>query len=309
MNILFVGFGSIAQKHFKVLLELMPKSNFFALKSSPRPTNDFRIKDIFEWNSLPSAIDFAIISNPTYKHTETIIELVKRNIPLFIEKPISHQLESLDKLDKEIRLKNLPTYIACNLRFLPALIHLKEKVLPTVNKINEVSTYCGSYLPDWRPGQDYQKIYSTQESMGGGVHLDLFHELDYNYWLFGLPEKSCGTLRSKSSLEISAPDFASYQLQYRDFTSLVTLNYYRRTPKRELEIVTDKDIFTVNLLKNCITDGSGNIIFANPEYGIANTYKGQMLYFLDMLQGKKAPINTFSESLQILKICLHAKAI
>ena len=307
MKVLFVGFGSIAKKHYQALKKLKPDVIIYALKSSEQTSEVMDITDVFNWDEVPSDINFAIISNPTFKHTEALAELVNRNIPVFIEKPLSDKLDKLEIIETQILKKKLTTYVACNLRFLPALQYLKNIILSEDKRINEVTVYCGSYLPDWRPGKDYRNIYSSQKEMGGGVHLDLFHELDYTCWLFGLPSDSFKILRSKSSLNISAIDFANYQFIYPDFISSITLNYYRLDPKRTIEIVTTDGTLILNLLSNTISDNKGEILFANPDFTINDTYLAQMEYFLGILAEINPPMNTFSESLQILKICLTSE--
>ena len=64
--------------------------------------------------------------------------------------------------------------------------------------INEINVYCGSYLPDWRPETNYKNIYSSYKNKGGGVHLDLFHEVDFIYWIFGNPDTIYNFLSNKS---------------------------------------------------------------------------------------------------------------
>ncbi len=313
MKVLFVGFGSIAQKHFQALRSLRPNTTIYALKSGNQSSEDSRIIDLYHWAEVPLDLNFAIISNPTFKHTEVLERLIEYSIPLFIEKPISHRLEGLNKLAAQIKQSGVISYVACNLRFLPVMQYLKTELLPTVSNIEEVSVYCGSFLPDWRPGKDFKKIYSANEEMGGGVHLDLFHELDYTYWLFGMPQRSFCTLRNNSSLCISAIDYAHYQFLYASFTSCITLNYYRRDTKRTIEIVTSETTYAVNLLNNSIIDSEGNSIFEGQTYTINNTYYdtyiSQMKYFLGMLEGANPPFNTFLESLKILEICLESEKI
>ena len=43
---------------------------------------------------------------------------------------------------------------------------------------------CHSYLPQWRK-KNYKKSYSSNAKLGGGVSLDLSHEIDYIQWIFG----------------------------------------------------------------------------------------------------------------------------
>ncbi len=168
------------------------------------------------------------------------------------------------------------------------------------DKINEVNVYCGSYLPDWRPGKDFRTLYSADPGRGGGVHLDLFHELDYLVWIFGQPIKHNGTFRNVSSLNINAIDYANYVLCY---PASVILNYYRRKAKRVMEIVFSDKTWIVDLLKNEIRDENEILIFAS-EFEIMDTYKKQMSDFIEGLKSN-SPLNTLKESVEILKICLN----
>src|SRR5690606_19349874 len=131
-------------------------------------------------------------------------------------------------------------------------------------RVNEVNVYCGSYLPDWRPGVDFRKVYSANKELGGGVHIDLIHELDYVFWLWKEPRKTRAFFSNTSSLDISAFDYANYLWTYDGFSVSIVLNYYRRDPKRTLEIVTEQATYQVDLLNNTI-EKNGEIVFSSQQ--------------------------------------------
>jgi predicted dehydrogenase len=304
MNILLIGLGSIAKKHIEALRALKIDFKIYALRSNKKSKTEEGIDNIFNLEDANVVFDFAIISNPTHLHFEYIEKLAQKAINLFIEKPAIHSLKNSDKLLRLIRNGKIITYVACNMRFHPCITYLKNKIDTETLRINEVNVYCGSYLPDWRPGKDFKTIYSANASMGGGVHLDLFHELDYTTWLFGFPFKSQSILRSSSSLNINAIDYANYQLEYGSFTANIVLNYYRKEAKRIIEIVLENEIYIIDLIKNVVIGKNGSIIYENSNFVFSNMYKDQMNYFLDHLKSNTRPMNSFSESLEVLKICL-----
>lgn len=303
MKILIVGLGSIGKKHVKAIKSLQPQTEIFALRSRvdaedyPNVTNIYKIDHISNIN-----VDFAIISNPTSEHKKTINELTQFGFPLFIEKPIFSSLEIGDMVHMVTR-KKIITYVACNLRFLDCIKYLKDK-LPQIpnDKLNEVNVYCGSYLPSWRPNHDFRKSYSAIAELGGGVHIDLIHELDYLYWLFGEPKWVQRNFRSQSSLSISSYDYANYLLDYNGFCANVVLNYYRIEPKRSLELVFDAETWNIDLLKNQIT--CNNEIIFSSEQRITDTYQTQMEYFINALKENANTFNTVSDAYNVLKICL-----
>ena len=303
IRVLIIGLGSIAKKHITALRSLSEEFEIFALRSSLDASKYEDVINIFDLDD--TVFDFAIISNPTYLHFKYIKLLAPKSIPLFIEKPAVHSLDNLDEILNLVAKKKVTTYVACNLRFHPCLKFLKEKIDNQNLLINEINIYCGSYLPDWRPGLDFRNIYSANLKMGGGVHLDLFHEIDYVTWLFGQPKLYNSVKRSVSSLSIDSIDYANYILEYENFTTSIILNYYRKKAKREIEIVFDQITWNVDLINNSIKTDEGDVIFEVKQFDVLQTYKSQLSYYIDCLKVKSQPMNSFEDSIPALKICLE----
>lgn len=301
MKVLIVGLGSIASKHIEALKKIDPKTVFYAMRSSMNADSKKGITNIFSFDDLNHLeIDFAIISNPTSVHLETIEHLIPKKIPLFIEKPLFSTLEN-EVVLQEIENNKITTYVACNLRFLDCLKFAKKHI--EGKRVNEVNIYCGSYLPDWRPGIDYKTTYSANKKLGGGVHIDLIHEIDYAYWLFGKPQKVNKVFSSKSSLNIDAYDYANFLFEYADFNASIVLNYFRRDAKRTLEIVCDDQTLLVDLVKNSVYIDKEIIYYS--EKSILDTYEDQLRFFVNEVIDKKKKFNTVDEAYEILKICLQ----
>lgn len=303
MNVLIVGLGSIARKHITVLRGIDAGVKIYALRSSLDAAEYDGIQNVFSLTELKSVLlDFAIISNPTAEHRVTIESLLPLNCPLFIEKPLYHTLK-IEGLLQQVKEAGILTYVACNLRFLECIQFVKNELLKENRVINEVNVYCGSYLPEWRPGMDFRKVYSAVPEAGGGVHIDLIHELDYIYWLFGKPEYTHRVFRNSSSLEIEAYDYANYCLVYEHFCAGVVLNYFRRDARRTLEIVCDNGTWEVDLRANrVVKDGS---VWFRSERGILDTYLTQMSYFVELVKKHSVvSFNSFEDALNVLKIGL-----
>ncbi len=301
MNVLLIGLGSIGLKHVNALKKIDSEVDIFALRSSPSSKHVEGVIDLYDFDEIQShQFNFCIISTPTANHKQDISKMVNLGIPLFIEKPLFHTLQIKETVEL-LNASKIKTYVACNLRFLDCVRFVQNELHTKQLRINEVSVYCGSYLPDWRQNKNYKEIYSAKPEMGGGVHLDLIHEIDYVYWLLGKPKSVRKNLSSNSSIDIESIDYANYLLSYEDFCASITLNYYRRDAKRTFELVCSEGTYYVDLLRNQVTFNE-EIVYSSKQTFI-ETYTKQLVYFIDNMN--KKTFNDANEALEVLKICLH----
>lgn len=301
MNVLIIGLGSIAKKHIDALRKIKKEVQFYALRSNTASEKVDGVIDIYSLDDCTN-VDFVMITNPTAFHAVAIQQVIRFKKPLFIEKPPFHNLENVDSCSTLLKNNAIATYTAFNLRFLDCLVYLKKNI--DISKVQEVNVYCGSYLPNWRANTDYKKNYSANATMGGGVHLDLIHELDYVLWIFGKPIEVKSVLRSNSKLEIEATDYANYTLVYKNFVVNIVLNYYRKDTKRTCELVFEDGTWNVDLIKNTIYDlESQNVVFQSTQT-VIDTYTQQMDYFCESVLKNREGFNSIEESVETLKIAL-----
>lgn len=306
MNILIIGLGSIAKKHINAIMQINPKAKIYALRSTNHSINEYKnVINVYSLFEIKVELNFVLISNPTSLHENAILNCISLKIPIFIEKPVLSNLKNAQFIQNQINKNNIITYVACNMRFNPAIEFIKSSLLNQIKKINEVNIYCGSYLPTWRPESNYRTSYSSDRNLGGGVDLDMIHEIDYAVWLFGYPEKIQSIKSSKSSLNINSNDYAHFALEYNDFIANITLNYFRLDTKREVEILTNEDTYIVNLQNSTIFSKLKNTYIFNCQYNILDTYLKQMEYFFQHINSRKKTMNDFGDGVKILNIALN----
>ena len=129
---------------------------------------------------------------------------------------------------------------------------LKNKSIVTAN------VTCNSYLPNWRD-RNYKNIYSSIKNKGGGVHLDLSHEIDYSNWIFEKFKTENITLKKLSNLKIDSYDYFNL-IGYSKFVKLINinLNYFSQKNKRNIEVIMNNQLIDADLIKNKINFYSKN---------------------------------------------------
>ena len=93
---------------------------------------------------------------------------------------------------------------------------------------------------------DYKKSSSAKRKSGGGVLLDLSHELDYIQWLFGKIKLDYVYINKLSDLKISTEDFLSLSGKTKRSKRLqLELNYFSKNNTRR--IIADGKNLSLNI--------------------------------------------------------------
>ena len=85
------------------------------------------------------------------------------------------------------------------------------------------------------------------------------------------------------------------------------LNYFRKDTKREIEIVAENETLLCDLQNCVIKNLTNDTILYKKKYNIMETYIAQMNYFIDIVNKGCKPMNSFEESLNVLKIALNER--
>ncbi|KYK25674.1 hypothetical protein AYK26_07800 [Euryarchaeota archaeon SM23-78] len=228
-------------------------------------------------------VDCAFICTPTQFHVNHATEYIERGIPVFIEKPLTYNMEELEKIESLVKKQPVISMVGCNLRFHPSL--LKAKIIASTRRVIYARAETGYYLPFWRQ-EDYRKSYSASEY--GGIVLDAIHEPDYLYWLFGDIKDLKMVCDKVSNLEIKKEDIAEIGIIFESgLSASVHCDYLMKNYHRKLDLYMPHEVISFKIQPT-------NIM-----------YKKEVQYFLDCVKERKEPMNNIKEAGYVLSKILE----
>jgi predicted dehydrogenase len=241
MKALIIGHGSIGSRHANIIFAMDEFDEVVVLSSQ----KNLFFKTITSLNDIAKINpDYIVIASNTSLHFEQLqfLEENFRDKTIIVEKPLFDQIHKLNISKNKV-------YIGYNLRFHPMIRKIKE--ICESRRLWSIYTFCGSYLPGWRPGRDYSETASAKKITGGGVLLDLSHELDYIQWIAGdiSPEHTYN--EKLSNLEIDTDDFLMLAGKTASGARLhIGLNYFTRKPIRQIIIDGEGVSIQADLITN-----------------------------------------------------------
>lgn len=289
---LIIGFGSIGRKHAQILGKHLGKNNVYVLTK----------QDEIEFNSIDSfnkinAIDpdYIVVASETSLHLKHVLNLERicREKVVLIEKPLFDE-------NRKVNLSNNHYLVAYNLRFHPLINLLKDKI--NDEKIISAKAICHSFLPNWRKNIKYQESASASKSKGGGVLLDLSHEIDYMQYIFGDLSVSYSINKKVSNLDIDTDDYLLIcgELNRGGLFNIET-SYFSKNTRRKIFIETPNVSIELDINKSqmkIFTDHKEEII-SEKDYNPADTYVDQ---HQAILSGDFSKNCTLSEGLRTMEI-------
>lgn len=307
---LVVGSGSIARRHLTNIRRLLPDAEVGCVSASGRPLTDGETVATTQMQSMAAAVawapDLAVVASPAPLHLDHACLLLDAGIPVLIEKPLSDSLERVRDAFPLLARHHDRIEVAYNLRFLSSARRMKTLIDEAcVGRILSLRIEVGQYLPDWRPQADYRSQVSANRSLGGGVMLELSHELDYLTWLFGRFDQVFCIASNSGQLEIDVEDRADILLSRDGLTAQVHLDFLQRHASRSCKVVGATGTLHWDLIANRISLNGPvgeEVLFSDAVADRNDMYIEQLRGFIEVAAGRAAPRITLDDGLAVLDI-------
>lgn len=318
MNVAVIGCGSIGRRHIRNLLDIGVGS-ISAYEPDPvarellEAESGIRCRRSLEelWADGPKA---ALITAPTRSHVSLATEAARHGCHLFIEKPLSHAFEGIDELVSELRARKLVSMVACNMRFHAGPAMVKDLLEGgAIGDILSARLECGSYLPSWRPHQDYTSSYSASP-VSGGVILDAIHEIDLALWYFGPARLIAAAHRPARSIGLDTDGLAELIIEHdAGVLSSVHLSFVQRDYHRTCQIVGSEGTiyWSFDVPEVRVLGAPGGEVRSLPLEGgqdVNAMYIAELRHFLEAVYSGSPTLNPIDSGIDALRIALAARA-
>ncbi|MBU1055295.1 MAG: Gfo/Idh/MocA family oxidoreductase [Proteobacteria bacterium] len=333
MKTLFIGLGSIGQRHLNNLFMLLGKDvEVFAYRKTHHNRvfvdgESREVKSLQEYynyipvdsfyDGLDKNPEAVFITNPSSEHINMMIPAAEKGCHIFVEKPLSNSMEGVDKIESLTESKGLSVMVGFQTRFNPCY-KIVNKILRQ-NKFGKVVSAhfeWGTYLPSHHPYEDYRQSYAARKDLGGGVVLGLMHELDMICSFWGQPQNISVIGGRLGLFEIDVEDTVSVLMEYRkenySFPVSLFLSYAQTKENRWFRIQFEKATLFCNLTESNlrIFGQLGEMIeeYIFHDFQRNTLFVEELKEFITAIKDRRDPQVTLYDGVESLKLALKIKA-
>ncbi len=333
MRVLFIGLGGIGQRHLRNLRVILGadvevlawRVRGLSRVVTPALESDesrdvAREYGIRAFDTLQPALaeqpQIAFVCNPSSLHVATALACLRAGCDLFLEKPVSHNLDGLAELTRAAEEGRRVVMVGYQLRFHPCFLSLQEIVRSELlGSLLAVRAAVGEYLPGWHPYEDYRQMYASRADLGGGVIVTQIHEFDYLYALFGLPRRVFSISGHWSNLGIDVEDAASTLMEFRfagrPLPVHLQQDYLQRPPGRSCEVIGDRGKAIMDLASLSVAryDRDGKLAEAGHWKGFDRNqlFLDELRHFLECVEKRRKPVVDLNDGICSLRMAIAAR--
>ncbi len=314
MKILVVGTGSIGKRHMSNLQSLGHEVHAYSerLQAGVLHSLPDGVPSVSNFDDLKDAgFDAAVIANRTDQHLGSAIHALQFCNALYIEKPLSASLAGLSEFQKICQARNTVVEIGFMMRFHPNLQWIKAYLQSgQLGAVVHLRASVGQWLPDWRPGTDHRQGFGAFYRYGGGVTMELIHEIDLVNWLMGQTVDVCAMQRPLAQLEIETEAIAEICMRLDNgLLAQVHLDYVRPGYGRSLEIIGTQGVLTWDYNSSTVmltrSDGQASAVHQARGFERNMMFMETMQHFLKRIaQPDLMPASSLREGIQALRVAL-----
>jgi predicted dehydrogenase len=225
LNIPVVGSGSIGTRHYNNLLELGVSTELLSFRATGVEGLAAKLQQ--------QPVDGLVIATATPVREAVIRVCAEHNVPMYIEKPLAFTTQQLAEIYRccspSLASRSMVGFM---MRYHPLLLRAAKLNL---NNIYRFEFVIGHDVTQWRKNWRFADSYAANPD-GGGVLLDLCHELDMAKVLF--PSAETVSVLSTGHTDFPKVDFATTvaMASSNGMQGQVTMDYLSPVSTRKLTL-------------------------------------------------------------------------
>jgi len=256
--------------------------------------------------------DGVVVASPPSFHVDQCISALDCGLPVLLEKPVSPDLASTQKLGVKVKETGVPLLLGYTYRWWEPLIEVKRMLdSNAVGNLLHVKFVMSAHLADWHPWENYQDFFMASKELGGGALLDESHWLDLMLWFFGMPDKIFAQIDKVSSLEIDTDDNVDMLLEYKNGLKVsVHLDIYGRPHEKYIRFTGEDGTLMWSMDPNRIAVGRGmEEAWENIDYKCERNdmFLEVAREYLTVLNGEELKTCTIDDGVKIMSIIEAAR--
>jgi predicted dehydrogenase len=312
-----VGSGSAGRRHAFALRSSLPDAEIIVVRRSESGTpaawlvdSDFRVVD-----TVPEAVamrpNVAIVAGPASFHREAAEAFLASGADVLVEKPLASTVEDAGAIVAAAECARRSLVVGYHLRFsdtMPAMARMLAD--GAVGAVRGFHLEVGQHLSEWRSGIDPSTSVTARRELGGGVLLELSHELDAAAQLFGaIVEVDAKLGYGGAPTDGIVETIADLSLRTAaDLVGHVHLDMVSAVPFRRWSVIGTTGALTADLLAGRIV-GSGldtadeEVLLDNIEPGERDRAEVRLITnLLDVSAGLAAPGCTGADGIAAVEV-------
>ena len=312
MRAAVVGFGSMGKNHARILSNLTGVELVGVVDSNPLNVSGSSFNFFNSINELlEQEIDYCVVSVPTVSHEDVSIPLIEAGVHVLIEKPISHDLASAERIRIAAKERKVTVAVGHVERFNSALQEAKKRIeAGQLGSIYQVSTR--------RLGPFPQRVSDV------GVIKDLAtHDIDLTSWLTGSKYETLSAFTAFRSGRNLEDLVAIAGLLEANVVVNHLVNWLSPFKERSIVVTGESGAFQIDTLSSNLTFyENGKFEVSQPQlahfHGVSQGNICSFAFekpepllvehqtFRDFLTGKVSSIVTLDEGIETLRVALMA---
>jgi hypothetical protein len=314
-HIAIIGLGNIGQRHLRLARKFRPKLEITVVRSGvgqeiPEEKIADKVVNTIE-DALARGIQAAVIATPAVLHLDQATILLRAGVHVLVEKPLSNSMAGVSELMKLQKESGLVGLLGYCLRYDPSAKQFTKMLKNNVvGQILHVHVDCGSYLPNWRPNKDYRHTVSAKKELGGGVLLELSHELDYACWFFGPFNTVTAVLHNTGTLGLGVEDSADFILKsIEDLPVSIHIDFSSHAVRRCCVAQCTGGVLAWNAVQKTVTwqptDGPKQIERFSQDSD--EIYTLQLQHFFECIENNEKPAVPLEAGAAVLRMVEAAR--